>query len=102
MGGDIVPDAFEANPSDLIPGVWQHFKGPVYQVLGVARHHETGKAFVVYWSDAHNYWCVREKEDFLSKVERPEANYHGPRFWRQGNWYQSFVKKMIDLFRGIA
>lgn len=91
-------DDFEANPSDLILGAWQHFKGPVYQVLGVARHHETGETFVVYWSDAHQHLCVREKDNFLSKVERPEANYHGPRFWRIGAWYKSFTAKMIEFF----
>lgn len=29
-------------------GVYQHYKGKNYEVLGIARHSETVKAFVVY------------------------------------------------------
>jgi hypothetical protein len=93
---------FEANPTDLIPGAWQHFKGPVYQVLGVARHSETGESLVIYWSEEHQHWCARPKDMFLSKVERPESNYHGSRFWRIGGFYTAFIKKMTDFFqRGL-
>jgi len=33
---------------DLQPGRYRHYKGRDYQVLGVARHSETGEPLVVY------------------------------------------------------
>jgi hypothetical protein len=30
------------------PGIYQHYKGPRYQVLGMARHSETLEALVLY------------------------------------------------------
>lgn len=32
----------------VIPGKYRHFKGGEYEVLGVARHSETGEVLVVY------------------------------------------------------
>ncbi len=37
--------------SPTIPaGVWRHYKGDLYQVLGVAQHTESGELLVVYVS----------------------------------------------------
>jgi hypothetical protein len=33
---------------DLPVGMYEHYKGPMYQVYGVARHSETLEALVVY------------------------------------------------------
>jgi len=33
---------------DLKPGTYRHYKGPLYDVIGVARHSETEEALVVY------------------------------------------------------
>ena len=33
---------------DLPPGRYRHYKGPLYEVVGVARHSETEEALVVY------------------------------------------------------
>jgi hypothetical protein len=30
------------------PGIYRHYKGALYQVLGAGAHTETGEAFVVY------------------------------------------------------
>lgn len=30
------------------PGIYQHYKGPQYKVLGIARHSETLQALVIY------------------------------------------------------
>lgn len=37
-----------ASGSDLRPGRYRHYKGNLYEVLGVARHSETEEELVVY------------------------------------------------------
>lgn len=34
--------------ADLSPGTYRHFKGGMYEVLGIARHSETQEEMVVY------------------------------------------------------
>jgi len=36
------------NPEDIAKGLYQHYKGPYYKVLDVARHSETEECVVVY------------------------------------------------------
>lgn len=33
---------------EVTPGVYRHYKGPLYDVIGVARHSETDEMLVVY------------------------------------------------------
>lgn len=50
-------------------GVYEHYKGQRYEVLGCARHTETSEEFVVYralYGD-HGLW-VRPKAMFLETV----------------------------------
>ncbi len=50
-------------------GIYQHYKGQRYEVLGCARHTETNEEFVVYralYGD-HGLW-VRPKAMFLETV----------------------------------
>ena len=51
-------------------GIYRHFKGNNYRVIGVARHSESNDSLVVYqplYGD-HGLW-VRPLEMFLQKVE---------------------------------
>jgi len=51
------------------PGVYRHFKGGEYQVLGVAKHSETQEEFVVYkplYGDSA-YW-VRPLDMFTERL----------------------------------
>ena len=76
-----------AQPSrnSIVPGVYEHFKGNVYHVYGVAEDTETGR-FTVFYSPQYGPYggklCNRELGMFLEIVrnhkERPE--YVGPRF----------------------
>ena len=51
-------------------GVYKHFKGGKYRVLGVAKHSETSEDLVVYQrvDDKRELW-VRPLEMFLEEVE---------------------------------
>jgi hypothetical protein len=71
--------------SSVQPGVYRHFKGNIYHVLGVAENTETRELTVVYIPQhgAHaGKLSNRKLEMFLETVsghkERPD--YTGPRF----------------------
>lgn len=69
----------------LVPGgVYRHYKGNHYRVLGEAKHSETLEAMVVYQAlyDERGLW-VRPRAMFLEKVcvddrEQPRFAYIGP------------------------
>ena len=54
--------------SEIKKGKWKHFKGGVYDVLGVAKHSETMEEFVVYEHDGVMW--IRPKAMFLETIER--------------------------------
>lgn len=52
------------------PGIYKHFKGKKYEVMGIAKHSETLKELVVYRQlYGNNELWVRPIEMFLEKVE---------------------------------
>lgn len=65
----------------LEPGVYEHFKGNRYEVVGVGRHTETEEEMVFYRKlyDDRSFW-VRPLAMFAEHVERD--GYSGPRFFR--------------------
>jgi hypothetical protein len=72
----------EIKEEDMIPfrsGIYRHFKGGMYSVLGVAQHTETGEYLVVYLPTDHaSLFWVRPLSMFTEEVE-----YNGvivPRF----------------------
>jgi hypothetical protein len=63
----------------ITSGVYRHFKGKDYLVIGVAVHSETGEELVVYRPLYGDYQLtVRPKAMFIEPVERD--GYSGPRF----------------------
>lgn len=69
---------------EIQPGLWRHFKGNLYRVIGVALHSETGEEMVVYQAlyGQKGLW-VRPASMWLETVER--ERYTGPRFTRVGD-----------------
>lgn len=59
------------------PGIFvRHFKGGIYEIVGVAGHSETGEDLVIYRSLESGRVFARPKDMFLSPVDRekyPEA-----------------------------
>ncbi|MCS5714928.1 DUF1653 domain-containing protein [Herbiconiux sp. CPCC 205716] len=68
-------------PAHLEPGIYEHFKGARYEVVGVGRHSETEEQLVFYRKlyDDYSFW-VRPLAMFTEHVERD--GYSGPRFAR--------------------
>ena len=70
----------------ITPGLYGHFKNPLntYNVIAVARNTETGERCVLYqplYGEYRYRLCHRPKAMFFERVEKPEHNYSGPRFF---------------------
>jgi hypothetical protein len=49
MEEDGIPvESLPVRETAITPGIYRHYKGPLYVVLGLARHHETDERGVVY------------------------------------------------------
>ena len=64
---------------EIKPGKYRHFKGNLYEVIGVASHSETLEPMVVYRAlyGEHGLW-VRPAAMWTETIDRD--GYHGPRF----------------------
>lgn len=77
MNKEIPP--YSALALSVKPGIYQHYKGGIYNVFGVARHTEDeGQELVVYQSVETGDRWVRPLQQFLETID--SENYHGPRF----------------------
>ncbi len=57
--------------NSIKPGIYRHYKGKEYRVIGEAKHSETLEDMVLYeplYESVSKYW-VRPKEMFLEDVE---------------------------------
>ena len=64
---------------EIQPGIYRHFKGNRYELLGLAKHAETMEPMVVYRAlyGEGGLW-VRPAAMWNEIVDKD--NYHGPRF----------------------
>ena len=64
---------------DIKPGKYRHFKGNLYEVIGIASHSETLEPMVVYRAlyGEQGLW-VRPAAMWNEIVDK--NGYHGPRF----------------------
>lgn len=71
------------NRSQPVPGIYRHYKGALYEVIGVARHSETEESVVAYRALYGDYglW-VRPLDMFMETVETQGENgtVEQPRF----------------------
>jgi len=69
--------------TNIEPGVYKHFKGRYYLVIGVAQHSETSENVVVYEALYGNYKLyVRPLSMFTEDIEDLSYHYRGPRFYK--------------------
>ncbi len=59
------------NTDELSAGIYRHFKGNRYQVLGTARHSKNGETYVIYKTLYGDYstW-IRPLAMFIDTLER--------------------------------
>lgn len=64
---------------ELTPGIYRHFKGGMYELIGVANHSETMEPMVVYRAlyGERGLW-VRPAAMWNEIIQKDD--YHGPRF----------------------
>jgi hypothetical protein len=60
-------------------GKYKHFKGEIYEVIGMGKHSETLEELVIYKNSDGDFW-LRPKEMFLENVfidgkEKPRFKY---------------------------
>jgi hypothetical protein len=62
---------YEDIMTKVSPGIYKHFKGHIYRVIGTAKHSEDLKEHIVYVSvnDPEDIW-VRPADMFLDLIER--------------------------------
>lgn len=64
---------------DIQTGLYRHFKGNLYEVIGTALHSETRESMVVYRAlYGENGLWVRPAAMWSETIDRD--GYHGPRF----------------------
>ena len=67
---------------NLKPGIYRHYKGGEYELIGMVTHSETLEKMVLYRAlyGEKGFW-VRPAAMWSEIVDKP--NYHGPRFFKE-------------------
>lgn len=82
---------------DLPNGIYRHYKGKEYLVIGVAQHSENKSELIVY-SDINGQLWVRPKEMFLESVEVDGCSV--PRFQYTGKTHHR-ISHSDDFISGL-
>lgn len=64
---------------DLKPGIYRHFKGNEYELIGIAKHSETLEPLVVYRALYGEGGLWVRPASMWNEIVTTE-HYHGPRF----------------------
>lgn len=73
------------NANSIKTGLYQHYKGNRYQLLGIGRHSETLEEFAIYQAvDGNKELWVRPLSMFCENVKIGE-NFEVPRFFCMEN-----------------
>ena len=67
MSRDPLPCLSSLAQTIVVGGFYEHYKGPQYKVIGIARHSETLEELVVYL-DQYGITWVRPLEIFTSEI----------------------------------
>jgi len=73
--------------NEIKPGVWRHYKGKLYRVIGVGKHTETDEDMVLYQAlyGDNEYW-VRPARMWFDAVPDPEDYHRTTRFQWVREW----------------
>lgn len=68
-------------------GIYQHYKGNLYLILGTALLEDSLESVVIYQALYGDYtlW-IREQMLFEEHIDIPKYNYSGPRFRFKSHW----------------
>ncbi len=68
---------YSAEAAALKPGIYQHYSGKQYEVLGVGRHSETLEELVIYRAlyAPYDYW-IRPLKMFIEEVQINGESVH--------------------------
>ena len=82
------------------PGIYQHFKGRKYRVIGTCHHTETNEHLVIYQAlYGERAMFVRPAYNFDSWVD-DRVDYYGPRFVYLGrNRAVCAIRKLLRIFK---
>lgn len=83
--------------------LYRHFKGNLYQIIGLAKDSETGETMVVYQALYGSYtWYVRVLSEFLSQVDKEKYPDASQKYRFELVTAENVQKKTESIHKGEA